>query len=156
TDLLFLVAWGATLLVVVVVALMIRNELVQTRRLREQDFRWRRSRMAKDVLSALWSDRLCRDAIAMLEWPTGKFEVTFGNKQEVCTEDLGPALSNSDNQRLSPLTDKQLYIRECFSGLADALELLEHDLRTGLLDFVDVEFPMAHTVAQLRSHWPLL
>src|SRR5262245_30966891 len=47
--------------------------------------------------------------------------------------------------------DKQVYIRDCFDELFDGLNLLEHYLKTDLLAFEDVEFPMAYYIGTLRE-----
>lgn len=143
--------WVVAILLGLGIAILVRRDLASSRRLRAEDLRWRRASAARDVLARIDADRACRDALAMLEWAGSRFEVSPGNRPEIRLDDVAQALSVADRER--PFTDKDLYIRECFGALGDALELVEHDLRTGLIEFRDVEFPMAHTVALLRKHW---
>jgi len=147
-------AWIAAILLGLGVAMLLRRDLAASRRLRAEDLRWRRASAARDVLARIDADRACHDALAMLEWPGCRFEVTIGNRQEIRLDDVAQALSVASRDR--PYSDKELYIRECFGALGDALDLVEHDLRTGLIEFRDVEFPMARTIATLRKHWPAI
>jgi len=146
--------WVVAILLGLGIAVLFRRDLASSRRLRAEDLRWRRASAARDVLSRIDADRACRDAIAMLEWAGSRFEIAPANRQEIRIEDVSQALSAADRER--PFTEKDLYIRECFGALGDALELVEHDLRTGLIEFRDVDFPMSHTVALLRKNSPFV
>jgi len=150
-DVVELGVWILAILLGLGIAILFHRDLASSRRLRAEDLRWRRASVARDVLARIDADRACRDAIAMLEWAGSRFEIVPGNRQEIRAEDVSQALNAEPRER--PYTDKDLYIRDCFGALGDALELVEHDLRTGLIEFRDVDFPMSHTVVLLRRNW---
>ena len=57
-------------------------------------------------------------------------------------------------------TEPEQYVRDCFERLYDQMEILEHFIRRDLLDFKDLEPPLASYVGIIRrdfqSHQPFL
>ena len=128
------------------------RELSESRRLREHELRWKQAQLAREVLNSFFSNKFVRDATIMLDWYGREFEIGPNKKAEIVWADLPVALRTWGGPQV-PFDDTQVYIRDCFDALFDGLELIEHYLRTGLLDFSDVQFPMAYHVKKLREHW---
>jgi hypothetical protein len=125
------------------------HETAENRRQRAHELRWKKAQLAREILDKLHSNRRFHDALVMLDWSGREFEVSPGQVQEIRWEDLPTALRAWQD----PISfdEKEIYIRDCFDDLFDGLNLLEHYLGTDLLDFRDVEFPMAYHIAKLRE-----
>jgi len=134
-----------------VAALRAVQEMGASRRLRAEDLRWRKAILAKEMLEKQSANRLWRDAARMLDYSGRTYEVCAGDFRVVAFEDLGPALRPWRTG--TSFTPTEVFIRDCFDEFLDGLELLEHYLRTGLVEFVDIEFPMGYHVAKMRQHW---
>jgi hypothetical protein len=148
-------AWAiasASLVALTLIAFGALRELAKSRRLKAVEFNWRRARLASEILERVTADRLCQDALSMLERNGGKYTVSAGHSQDVSWDDLALALVARTAE--SAFTEKYAYIQECFDALCDALEMCEHYVRTDLLSFRDVEFPLAYYITGLRKHWP--
>ncbi len=50
-----------------------------------------------------------------------------------------------------PLEDKEVSVRDCFDALFENLELLENNVRSGLLDFHDLEFVLEYWIGKIRE-----
>jgi hypothetical protein len=87
----------------------------------------------------------------MLDWTGREYEVAPNRRERITFDDLTVALRVWEAGMSFP--PRHVYIRDAFDNLFEAMNLLEHYLRTDLLDFRDVEFPMAYNVGKLREHW---
>jgi hypothetical protein len=126
------------------------RELAESRRVRIEELRWKKAQLARDVLAGFFNNPRFRDAVTMLDWTGREYEIAPGRTAIVLWGDLTQAL-RAQGHGVS-FDTKEVHIRDSFDALFDAMELLEHYLRTGLLEFEDVNFPMAYHVARLREH----
>jgi hypothetical protein len=113
--------------------------------------RWKKAQLAREIFDRFDANRRLTDAVTMLDWTGREFEILPGQRVEIRWEDLPDAL-----RRWQPpisFDHKQVYIRDCFDELFYGMSQLEHSLRTGLLDFADLEFPMSYTVGKIRQQW---
>jgi hypothetical protein len=150
-DVVQVVAWVVAIVGGLIAAFKAINETAENRRQRDRELRWKKAQLARDILDKLLSNKRFRDALIMLDWTGREFEILPNQKQQIRWEDLPGAL----RAWTEPIEfdEKEVYIRDCFDELFDGMNLLEHYLRTDLLDFADIEFPMAYHVAQLRKQW---
>lgn len=149
-DLVQIFAWMAAIGTGIITAVKVIREMKEARRQRAEEMRWRKAELAKSILDKFESDNHIRDAMTMLDWSGREYETAKDIRKTIMWEDLAPALRIHDAQ--TRFTDKEVYIRDCFDGLFGAMELMEHYLRTKLLDFADVRFPMKYTVDKIRGY----
>jgi len=123
------------------------DEVRENRRQRVRELRWKKAELAREIVDKLYSSKRFHDALIMVDWTGREYEIAPGNVQEINWGDLPGALRLWEE----PISfdEKEIYIRDCFDELFDGLNLLEHYLRTDLLDFKDVEFPMAYYVGKI-------
>jgi len=108
---------------------------------------WRRTELAKNIVDEIWADKKCRDAMVMVDWDNREFTLDSEEKVRINRIEVGPAL-RTDVQKLT-FSKKEVFIRDCFDSLLDALQRLEHYIGTGLISFEDVEYPLDYTVVEL-------
>lgn len=89
----------------------------------------------------------------MLDWSGRRYAINDEVADEVYWEDLPAALRVSGGP-VPGFTAKEMYIRDCFDALFDSMNMLEHYLRTELLEFADVQFPLAYYVRLLNQRLP--
>jgi hypothetical protein len=148
-DIAQVAAWGAAVVGGLIAVFKAIHETIENRHLRARELRWKKAQLAREVLERLFTNKRFHDALIMLDWTGREFEIAPGRSEEIHWEDLPNALRAWDDS--ISFDEKEVYIRDCFDELFDGLNLLEHYLRTGLLDFADVEFPMAYHVTKLRE-----
>jgi hypothetical protein len=148
-DLVQMAAWTVAIIGGLIAAFKALDETRENRKQRLRELRWRKAELARDIIAKLYANRRFRDAFVMVDWSGREFEVSPGHLVEIRWDDLPSALRPWEE----PISfdEKEVYIRDCFDELFDGLNLLEHYLRTGLLDFQDVEFPMAYYIGKLRE-----
>jgi hypothetical protein len=150
-DVVEVAAWVVALVGGLVASFKALHETALNRKVRVQELRWKKAELARETLTACNANREFHDAVTMLDWSGREFEVSPGRREEIVWEELPAALQAW--QEPVAFTEKEVYIRDCFDQLFDGMDTLEHYLRTDLLDFADVQFPMAYHVEKLREHW---
>lgn len=147
-DLLQAAAWGVAIVGGLIAAFKAIHETRESRHQRLRELRWRKAELARDIISSLFANVQLHNAFVMVDWSGRDFEIAPGRRETIYWEDLPGALRHW----VEPVefNDKEIYIRDCFDELFDGLNLLEHYLRTDLLEFEDVEFPMAYYIGQLK------
>jgi hypothetical protein len=150
-DAVQVVAWVVAIIGGLIAAFKALHETAENRRMRARELRWKKAQFAKEILDQLDQNKRFRDALTMLDWTGREFEISQGKIEEISWEDLSAAL-RTWHEPMS-FTDKEVYIRDCFDELFDGMNMLEHYLRTELLSFQDVQFPMAYHITKLRERW---
>lgn len=148
-DVVQVAAWVVAIVGGLIAASKAIHETRENRRQRLRELRWKKAELAREIIDKLNSNKRLRDALVMVDWSGRDFEISPGRSAEIRWEDLPGAL----RPWKEPISfdEKEVYIRDCFDELFDGLNLLEHYLRTDLLDFEDVEFPMAYYMGQLKE-----
>jgi hypothetical protein len=116
---------------------------------RKTELRWKKAELAREILTNFKENQRYCDALIMLDYSGREFTISEGCREQVEWHELPNALQPWHEP--ITFTDKEIYIRDCFDQLFDAFNLLEHYLRTDLLEFSDIEFPMAYYVQKLRE-----
>jgi hypothetical protein len=118
---------------------------------KKRELRWKKAELAREILTNFKANQLYCDALTMLDYSGREFEISKGIVEAVEWDELPNALQAWKE----PITfsDKEIYVRDCFDQLLGAFNLLEHYLRTDLLEFEDIEFPTAYYVNKMRDHW---
>ena len=143
-------SWIAAVVGVLIAAFKALQEISHNREIRTEELRWKRAALAREILDRFHDRKPFRNAVTMLDWTGRDFEIAPNRFETIYWDELGSAL-----RVWKPgieFTDTEVFIRDSFDELFESMELLEHYLRTGLLEFADVQFPMAYHVHQLREH----
>lgn len=147
-DLIQVLSWMVAIAVGIVAASKALHEIRENRDLRREELRWRKAQLAREVLKGIRDNPAIRGAGLMLDWTGREFEILPGIRASITWPEMDHALRTRSNGGFS---DKEAFVRDCFDSLFDALEQVEHYLRTGLIEFEDVGFPLEYYVAQLRE-----
>jgi hypothetical protein len=148
-DIVQIGAWLAAIVGGLVAAFKAIHETGENRRLRQQELRWKKAQLAREILNNLKTNPRFHDALVMLDWSGREYEISSGIKEEVSWEELPGALRAWSEE--IEFSDKEVYIRDCFDELFDGLNILEHYLRTDFLEFEDVNFPLAYYMGKLHE-----
>ncbi len=148
-DVVQVAAWVVAIVGGLIAAFKAIHETRENRRQRLRELRWKKAELAREIIDKLHSNKRLRDALVMVDWTGREFEISPGERKEISWDDLPGALRPWEE----PISfdEKEVYIRDCFDELFDGLNLLEHYLRTDLLDFEDVKFPMAYYIGKLKE-----
>src|SRR4030095_15406617 len=113
---------------------------------RQEELRWRKANLAKDVLNKMWDDALISEATLMLDRSTRDYVIKDGVTSKITGKEVWTAL------RSEPVnyTDTEKYVRECFVKLFGTMQEIEHYLSIDLIEFADIEYPFRHLVTKLE------
>jgi hypothetical protein len=115
---------------------------------RLEDMRWKRAEMAKKCLDEMISDVLIQAALKMLDWNGQRFDIAgIGKRGPISHQARREALRTEGTVFL--VEGDEQFIRDAFDKLFDAFQRLEHFLKTNLIEFEDVEQPLAYYVRKL-------
>lgn len=148
-DIVQVSSWLVAIIAGIVVAVRAIREVRANRNLRAEDLRWRRASLAREILEQFEEDSKYCDVGVMLDWTGREFEIAPDRKEVIETAEVQLALRIHDEH--SHFNMKEVYIRDCFDAFFDSLEQVEHYLRTGLIDFTDVEYPLEYQVHKLKE-----
>ncbi|HSD52136.1 MAG TPA: hypothetical protein VLG48_12085 [Candidatus Methylomirabilis sp.] len=137
-------AWLVAIAGGLIAAFRALREARQARELRREELRWRKAELAREILSEFRQNPRVQSAETILDWTGRSFEVAPGKSETISWEEMRRALCTTDVMNFSTM---EAFVRDCFDSLFGALE---HYLRTGLVQFEDVEFPLEYTVTKLR------
>jgi hypothetical protein len=126
----------------VVVALKGVAEMHQTRV-------WRKTELAKRILDEIWADEKCAAAMMQVDWSNREFDIGSNELARISRDDLLVALRTDPAN--SKFSKKEVFVRDCFDSLLDALQRLEHYIDIKLIDFDDVKDSLEYTVDELTG-----
>jgi hypothetical protein len=126
-------------------------ELKHSREQRAQELRWRKAQAAKSLNDEMLSDEASLAAMTMLDWDGREFEVKPDVKAKITTEEMLAAL-RTDNTTFS---DPEAFVRDAFDNLFYYMGILEHSISRGLVDFLDLEYPIEYYVKLLAKNRPV-
>lgn len=124
-----------------------RQEAVNSRQQREEELRWRKSNLAREIIKDLWEGGHTSAAITMLIW-SGREYTIKGTTVTIGGQEVWQALRTQPTN----YTATEKYIRESFSHLFGVMDTTEHNLTIGLIAFEDVEYPFRLIAAKLQKH----
>lgn len=116
------------------------QELQQSRRQRDEELRWKQANIAKQLLDELFDHEYSENAVLMLDWNKGKREyVVRGESLIISYKDVLEALKKEQSDSLS---DKEMYIRECFDFFFYFVDRIKHYININLINFDDIKAPL--------------
>jgi uncharacterized membrane-anchored protein YhcB (DUF1043 family) len=122
------------------------DESIKDRKQREEELRWRKSNLAREILKEL--DNVYTSAAkSMLIWPERKYEIKQGLTETITRQDVWDAL------RFHPsgYNETEKYIRECFGQLFSVMQTIEYYLTINLIEFQDIEYPFRALATRLNA-----
>ena len=114
----------------------------ENRKQRIVEFRWQQAREAKELLDNLQSNLGAQNAMRMLDWNGGSYELPDGTQERITYKDVLSAL-RIENLQFSP---KEAFIRDSFDQFFDLLERTEHFLNITLISKSDVLPPIGYYI----------
>lgn len=123
------------------------EEAVTNRQQREEELRWRKANLARDLLEKLWVDVYVSAAMMMLLWSKREHTIKPETIVAISRNEVWDAL------RIEPgnFTETEKYIRLCFGQLFSVMRTVEHYLSIGLVEFSDISFPFSLLAAKLET-----
>lgn len=113
---------------------------------------WKKTELAKKILEEIWADEKCRAAMVLVDWTNRPFILGHEDEKQtvrITRKEVCRALRTNEKDLI--FTRKEVFIRDCFDSLLDALQSLEHYLQTRLIDFKHVNYPLEYTVTELSG-----
>jgi hypothetical protein len=101
--------------------------------------RQRQANSARDALEQLFSSQRARSAMQMLDWD-GRTYRDGEHEHTIYFRNLGSAL-RTEHTEFSPT---ECFIRECFEDFFDKIELMQHFVDVGFLNFDDLSVPIKY------------
>lgn len=142
-------AWLVAVVGGLIAAFKALHEMRSSTEQRRLELRWRRAKAAKELLHEIHDSLMAYNAITMLDWEAGKH--TYKDKKDgahtVSFAQVLPALSCNQCDSIS---DSDQFIRDCFDWFFYYIDQVEHHIRTGYIDFIDVETAFRPYVRKMR------
>ena len=111
----------------------------------QNQYRWRRTKEARDIIDAMNARPLSANAMRMLDWSGRSYKLPNGEDQTVKWNDVYRALRTEDLN----FTLTEVYIRDCFDSLFDDFERVEQFINSGLIAFDDVGPAIEYYVSRM-------
>jgi hypothetical protein len=126
------------------------QELQQSRRQRDEELRWKQANVAKQLLDELFGHEYSENAVLMLDWNKSKREYVVGDESLIISyEDVLTALTKEQSDSLS---EKEIYIRECFDFFFYFIDRIKHYININLTNFEDIKAPLKPYAKKINSH----
>jgi len=125
-----------------------RVEMRENRAQRERELRWEKAKAAKEILDEMLSNEATIEAMRMLDWDGLEYSLPSGKKVVISEPDYLRALRIEDLN----FTDVEVFIRDCFDGLFYYMSLIEHYLRSDLVQIKDVQFPLDYYMKTINKN----
>jgi hypothetical protein len=124
-----------------------RQETKRDREQREEELRWRKASLARDVLNELWEDQYANDAMLMLDWSNREYNIAKDTAERITRDEVWTALRTAPTN----FTTKEKYIRDCFDHFFGAMQIIEHYISINLVEFEDVKYPFNYFAGKLSQ-----
>jgi len=127
-------------------------------RQRRIEHRWKQAELGKTILDELFADAFARDACYMLDVVRRRYPALEAKDKTVSREEVLAALRLAQQRAerrarqpaLDDLSDKHIFICDCFDVFFYRLNRLEHFIETGLVRFDDVITPLEYYAERIR------
>ena len=124
------------------------QEAISNRQQREEELRWRKASLAREILKDLWGDLYSADAMNMLDWSNRDYNIKPGLTESITREEMWVALRTSPTN----FNQKEKYVRDCFDTFFGKMQTTEHYILISLVIFEDVEYPFNYFAGKLAQN----
>ncbi len=133
------------------------QELQQSRQQRCEELRWKQANIAKQLLDELFGHEYSENAVLMLDWNKGKREYVVGNESLMISyKDVITALkkehSDLTREPSDSLSEKEIYIRECFDFFFYFVDRIKHYININLINFDDIKAPLKSYARKINDN----
>lgn len=118
---------------------------------RRQSLKWDQARAAKSIVDEMLASDLATMARHMLDYPSGRVYVIAGERLQVDRAYYLEALERRLNGPDDRFTSQEIHVRDCFDSLFFYLGIMEHWVRSELVRFEDVKYPVDYYVRLLKA-----
>ena len=122
-----------------------REERSRSRELREEELRWRKASLSRDILNEMWGENYCLDAMLMLDWEVRHYEIDEA-VVTITRDEVWTALRVVNNE----FSETERYIRDCFDHFFEKMQIIEHCISINLIKFEDVTYPFGYYAVKLE------
>ena len=143
-------SWIATSLGGVITGLAALQEWDLSREQNARELRWKKGKLAMEVIDAMKADPFANKAMIMLDWTNRDFVLTSGKIARIRFEDLTGGLREHIPGKFE-FSESESFIRDCFDHFADHLQRIGHLIEIGLIHPEDVRHPLKYW-AQRMAH----
>lgn len=112
----------------------------------QESRRWKKTELAKEIVKEIWENDKSVAAMILVDWSNREFKLDSGSSVRITRDDVVDALRTDTSK---PFTEKEIFVRDCYDNLLDALQALEHYIDRRLIAFEDVEYPLEYAVCEL-------
>jgi len=110
--------------------------------------RWKKTELARQMVKEIWENPKCAAAMKLTDWSNRWFKLDNDQVVRITREEVEEALRPHSEK---PFTEKEIYVRDCFDDLLDALQTLDHYIRRKLIVRKDVQYPLEYTACELSG-----
>lgn len=133
------------------------QELRQSRRQRCEELRWKQANIAKQLLDELFDREYSENAVLMLDWNKGQRKYVVGNESLMISyKDVITALkkdqSDLTREPSDGLSEKEIYIRECFDFFFYFVDRIRHYIKINLINFDDIKAPLKSYARKINDN----
>jgi len=110
--------------------------------------RWKKTELARQIVNEIWENPKCAAAMKLVDWSNRRFNLDEITSTRITRDEVLKALRLHS---LDPFSEIEVYVRDCFDDLLDALQGLEHYIERNLIAFDDVEYLLEYTACELSG-----
>jgi hypothetical protein len=113
-----------------------------------RQLRWEQAKYGRELVGAMLADPPAKAALLMLDYESRAYEVRPGDTTRITSATVWTALDTAN----VGLEADWVFVRDSFDRLLYHVAGLEHAVRTELVEFDDVRYPLGYYVAKMRGH----
>lgn len=132
-----------------------KTEFEASRHQRNEDLRWRKAQAGKTLNDEMMADEKADAAMTMLDWSGRKFTIDKDTEANITREEMLVALRVSHRPPQNGFSVIEGFIRDAFDSLFYRVGRFEHSITSKLVEFEDIEYPMAYYVKKLSENRPV-
>jgi hypothetical protein len=135
------ISWLVASIVGLIAAFKAIYEIAQNRKQRKKELRWKKANVAKELLDEIFEHDYAKNAILIMDSTKfmRKYKIDEDEYEEISYDNVKELLNEP-----SPNPGKKaIYIKDCFDWVFYFIDRIEHYIRIELIDFEDVEVPLA-------------
>ena len=144
-DLIQILAWAVAMGAGIITAYRALHELKLNRQQRALELKWKKAKLAKEVIAEYEAKEQFGIAHLLLAWNAREYQLPDGQRTTIDFDTVMQAL-RVENRTFS---SKEKYIRDALILYFDAISRLEHFIQRDLIDFEDVRYIFVYAVGRI-------
>ncbi|MEM8486550.1 MAG: hypothetical protein AAF564_13445 [Bacteroidota bacterium] len=144
-DLIEIISWTVAIGAGVIAAYRALHELKLNRQQRTLELKWKKAKLAKEIVAAYEDKDQFNAAHHLLAWNAREYQLEDGERVRIDSDMVMHALRTKNLK----FTKTEKYIRDCMIVYFESISRLEHFIRRDLVDFEDIKFNFAYAVGRM-------